>query len=124
MEQVCSIINDLQENPAILFTSKKTKAFAKILKEKNPSWSGPHEHWNFNGSEADVILYICDGRLDIQTLARARRLLIILTFQSGLKSTNNFDGQSRFLNKVTYDKIVQKMEFTGYRSIWNHLPAP
>ena len=31
---------------------------------------------------------------------------------------------SKFLNKVTYDKIVQKMEFTGYRSIWNHLPAP
>ena len=31
---------------------------------------------------------------------------------------------STFLNKVTYDKIVQKMEFTGYRSIWNHLPAP
>ena len=31
---------------------------------------------------------------------------------------------SKFLNKVTYDKIVQKMEFSGYRSIWNHLPAP
>ena len=28
LKQVYSVINDLQENPAILFTSKKTKVFA------------------------------------------------------------------------------------------------
>ena len=71
LKQVCSVINDLQENPAILFTSKNTKVFAFSI-------------W-------------------IKTYHRQ---------------------YSKFLNKVTYDKIVQKMEFTGYRSIWNHLPAP
>ena len=74
LKQVYSVINDLQENPAIMFTSqkkKKTKVFAFSI-------------W-------------------IKTYHRQ---------------------YSKFLNKVTYDKIVQKMEFTGYRSIWNHLPAP
>ena len=74
LKQAYSVINDLQENPAIMFTSqkkKKTKEFAFSI-------------W-------------------IKTYHRQ---------------------YSKFLNKVTYDKIVQKMEFTGYRSIWNHLPAP
>ena len=71
-----------EKNPsvAILLTYKsRLKLFAKKLIQRNPNWSGPHEETNYNGSEADIIVYLCDGSMNIQTLTRARRLLIILT---------------------------------------------
>ena len=52
---------------------------ARRLIQKNHDWIGPYEDTNYNGSEADIIVYICDESINIQTLARARRLLIILT---------------------------------------------
>ena len=88
IENICSLLlfEDLVQlqgegNPsiAILHNKKKSKALAKMLKQKNLNWSGPHKDANYNGSEADIIVYICDESMNIQTLARARRLLIILT---------------------------------------------
>ena len=48
---------------------------------KNIHWSGPHEDVNYNGSEADIVVFLSDGDLNVQTLARAKRLLIILTLE-------------------------------------------
>ena len=88
IDNICNLLlfKDLgqhqgERNPsiAILHNKKKSKTLAKKLIQKNSNWSGPHEDANYNGSEADAIVYICDGSMNIQTLARARRLLIILT---------------------------------------------
>ena len=88
IENLCSLLlsDDMgqlqgKRNPsvAILYNKKKSRALAKKLIHKNPLWSGPHEDVNYNGSEADIIVYISDENMNIQTLARARRCLIILT---------------------------------------------
>ena len=39
----------------------------------------PCEEFDFNGTEADVILYFSDGVLSLQTISRARQLLIIVS---------------------------------------------
>ena len=86
INNICKILKDLgqhqsERNPSIviLHNKKKSKTLAKKLTQKNLNWNGPHEDTNYNGSEADIIVYICDENMNIQTLARARRLLIILT---------------------------------------------
>ena len=86
INNICKILKDLgqhqsERNPfiVILHNKKKSKTLAKKLTQKNLNWNGPHEDTNYNGSEADIIVYICDENMNIQTLARARRLLIILT---------------------------------------------
>ena len=66
---------------AILYTNKLSKNLARKLIQKNVTWHGPLEDVNYNGSEADVVVIISDDNLNIQTLARARRLLIILTLE-------------------------------------------
>ena len=60
------------------------KLVAKKLKGENENWSGPYEDLDYNGGEADVVIFVTDDGedLNIQTLARARRLLIILTWSS------------------------------------------
>ena len=66
---------------AILYTNKISKDLARKLLQKNVAWYGPLEDVNYNGSEADVVVIISDGDLNIQTFARARRLLMILTME-------------------------------------------
>ena len=39
----------------------------------------PCEEFDFNGKEADVIVYFTDGILNLQTISRARQLLIIVS---------------------------------------------
>ena len=67
---------------AILHTNKDSKTLARKLICKNPNWSGPHEDVNYNGGEADVVVFISDGHINVQTLARARRMLVILTMEN------------------------------------------
>ena len=113
LEQVHALISDLKEvhSTAILYTNKRTKLFAKKLKEENDSWRGPHQHMHYNGSEADIIVYVSDGaHLNIQSLARARRLLIILEYYGrGWNSTN-----SMFLKKATFkQRLVNMIRLKG-----------
>ena len=65
----------------ILYTNDVSKTMARKLIQKNATWYGPLEDVNYNGSEADVVVFISDGYLNVQALARARRLLIIITFE-------------------------------------------
>ena len=39
----------------------------------------PIEEFDFNGKEASVIVYFSDGALNVQSMSRARQLLIIVT---------------------------------------------
>ena len=75
---------------AILHTNKRSKVLAKSLIHKNPNWSGPHEDINYNGSEADIIVYSCDRSMNIQSIARAKRLLIILTCETECNHETNW----------------------------------
>ena len=57
----------------------EANSYNEIVRKENIDWSGPHEANSYNGGEADVVVFITDGSPNIQTLSRARRLLIILT---------------------------------------------
>ena len=75
---------------AILYSKGQAKDLAEKrsvvekLKGENRNWSGPYVDLDYNGGEADVVVFVTDDGedLNIQTLARARRLLIILTWSS------------------------------------------
>ena len=56
------------------------KILAQKFKDTNKDFLGPYYEYEFNGIEADVILYIVPSAdsLYIQSMARARRLLIIV----------------------------------------------
>ena len=135
IEGICNLLffedlNQLQgeRNPsiAVLHNKKKSKAVAKKLIQKNPDWSRPHEDANYNGSEADIIVYICDGNMNIQTLARARRLLIILTCD-----TECDDATILMLQKAVSQNMADIMSSGSYLaemtkcnecgSIYNHV---
>ena len=125
---------------AILHTKGVAKTFAKKLKqcadkessniqaednlsttilhtnEKNQhvKWSGPHEDDNFNGGEADVIVFITDdSSLNVQTLARARRSLIIVTYESKWNAVNPV-----LLKKAASENLVKMiMDDSPYKMI-------
>ena len=91
LNEIYSILDTLQESNSIsiLYHREqiKTRNIAKKIKRQRPTWSGPHEHLSFNGGESDVVVYICESGLNLQTLSRARKLLIILTLESDWKNT-------------------------------------
>ena len=92
LEKIESLLTDQEAESiptiAILHTNKKSKLLAKKLKGQNEKWSGPHEETYYNGGEADIVVFITDGSLDIQTLTRARRMLIIMTCEEDWNSAN------------------------------------
>ena len=63
---------------------KKSKLWAeKLKKENNKNFNGSYYHeYHFNGSETDIIIYVTDYDLNLQSLARSRRLLILVTYGS------------------------------------------
>ena len=88
--KIYSIIDEIElegkHSIAILYDKpldkqQKSKTFAKRMKKQKETWSGPHEHFTFNGGESDVVIYICESALSLQTMARAKKLLIIVTYE-------------------------------------------
>ena len=51
------------------------------IKNINQKFLGPYDELHFNGKEAEIIVYVTSSNhgLYIQSLARARRLLIVIT---------------------------------------------
>ena len=84
LNEIYSILDTLQESNSIsiLYHKEqiKTRNIARKIKRQRSTWSGPHEHLSFNGGESDVVVYICESGLNLQTLARAQKLLIMLTY--------------------------------------------
>ena len=91
LEKIDDLLSSIPVNDdeiAILHTNKNSKVLARKLKQRNKKRSGPHEDINYNGGEADVVVFITDGSLNIQTLARTRRMLIIMTCEKFWNSQN------------------------------------
>lgn len=96
LNEMYSVLDTLQESHSIsilyhkeqsLLFQRKTKSIAMKIKKDRNTWSGPHEHLSFNGGESDVVIYICKSGLNLQTMARARKLLIMLTLETDWNNT-------------------------------------
>ena len=83
------------------------KRMAESLKENNPSFDGPYDEWSFNGAEAKVIIYVTDGYISLESLARAQQLVIILTCGKFKRFGEN---EIKMLNKAVKEKIIKKIE--------------
>ena len=89
---------------AILYSNDSLKTLARKLKQKNTLWYGPLKDVNYHGGEADVVIFISDGHLNVQTLARARRLLILITLE---KEWDNSKNPSLNLNKAIVLDMIE-----------------
>ena len=102
------IMHELHQSPpTILYTADSDSEsdsyeLAMKIKNENPEWLGPHNHLKFNGGEADAIVLITGSNLNIQTLARARRLLIIVTQEKEWNSQ-----MPLVLKRATYNNLIQ-----------------
>ena len=109
VERICAILDNIQdeENPsvAILHSNNKSKSLAKKIipkKQKKIFWR--YKDVNFNGGEADIVVFITDCNLNIQTLARARRLLVILTSEV---EWNFLNQKTKSLKKAVDENLVE-----------------
>ena len=91
LNEIYFIIDTLQDRNSISILYHKeqitTRDIAMKIKNKRNTLSGPHEHLTFNGGESDVVVYICESGLNLQTMARAKKLLIILTMENDWNNT-------------------------------------
>ena len=88
---VSEIFQNLPEIPSVaiiyhgtadLLSTLCTDEFkiAKKLKETNKGFLGPYQEIDFNGKEAEVIIYVSQPQdIELHALSRARRLLILVT---------------------------------------------
>ena len=83
-----------------------SKKMAKSLKENNTTFDGPYDDSSFNGAEAKVIIYVTDGLISLESLARAQQLLIILTCGQFEWREDDF----KMLNKAVEEKLIKKIE--------------
>ena len=89
--------------------------FANSIKGINQKFLGPYEHYEFNGKEAEVIIYVSSLRLSLQSMARARRLLIIITTDLKKWAPEN----SEFLDQAVEKKFFQKLYLEQHQSQGN-----
>ena len=92
----------------LYYNDKEDKELAKAIQETNKSFQGPYDEWQFNGREAEIIIYVTSDVLDIQSMARARRLLIIVTH------CNNWGDESNrrhvlAMNHAVKENLVKKL---------------
>ena len=104
LDKVKEIMTTLQGEPSVSILYRygdNAKRLAEnIFKANNQaSWNGPYDVSAFNGTESNIIIYFCDGYLDIEAMSRPRQLLIIVSCG---KTWN--DPSSKY-----YAKIVKPM---------------
>ena len=82
---------------------------AKIKGNDEKDFLGPYYEYDFNGKEADVIIYVTSRDPSIQSMARAKRLLILVTID---QKEGNFwkDDSEHFkaMNSAVEQKLVKK----------------
>ena len=86
-----------------------SKLIAERIKEDNPLSKGPYDEWHFNGAEAKVVIYVTDMYMELESLARAQQLLLILTHGD---FKQNRGGESfKLLNKAVKQNLIKKIDF-------------
>ena len=132
LDKVKDILAILIGEPSvsILYDFHDSKRLAENLFRANNrgTWNGPHYVDSFNGTESNVIINICDGFLDIEDLARARQLLIILTCGKFWNTTSNYAilELDKVMNEVVKQKLVMKIgdtKFTKMSPTFSSYPA-
>ena len=80
------------------------------MKEINENFLGAYNHAHYNGKEAEVIVYVSSHKngLALQSMARARRLLIIITHGEYWDDDSNIDVQA--MKEATEKNLVKKIE--------------
>ena len=80
-----------------------SKKLAEKVKNISPDFLGPYEENHFNGKEAEIVIYVTSSvkGLYIQSLARARRLLILVT--------HDLFGGDVIMNKAVKRNLVKKI---------------
>ena len=73
------------------------------------SWNGPYYVNTFNGTESNIIIYFCDGYLNIEAMARPRQLLIIVTL-----STKYYASHVKTMNEAVQQNLVRKIGDTKW----------
>ena len=110
LDKVKSTLETVNKEVSVAIIHQHTSEsirMAESLKENNPSFDGPYDNQSFNGAEAKVIIYVTDGDISLESLARAQQLLIILTFgQFKRDRKDNFE----LLNKALEEKLIKKIE--------------
>ena len=102
MDKLNDIFCQIKEIPSASILHKTGSAeLARYIKENNQDFLGPYHELDFNGKEAEVIIYITPFELHIQSLARARRLLIIVTY--------GFAHQTEPMNKIMNEAVKKNL---------------
>ena len=118
IEKIFQKINN-QISVAILYSdAREDKELAKSIKEIKEYCHGPYHELNFNGKEAEVIIYITSDNgpsahtnLFLQTVSRARRLLILVTHDIGLYGKWEDDSEHvKAMNIAVGKKLVKKYQ--------------
>ena len=78
------------------------------------SWNGPYHAYNFNGTESNIIIYFCDGYLNIEAMARPRQLLIIVTCGEGWNNPSYYANLVKPMNEAVMQNLVRKMGDTKF----------
>ena len=94
------IISIHPDSVAILYDS--WSEIASKIKEWNKDFQGPYNHYDFNGKEAEIIIYVSSFKLSLQSMARARRLLIIIT-------TDVKNSKFKLMNQAVKKNLVMKI---------------
>ena len=119
LNEVKNILVELKDDPSVSIIyeeydddENENKRLADSLCHGNnpTSWNGPHSSYSFNGFESSVVVYICDGYLHIQTMARARQLLIIVTHGRPVNHPSNYDAVFKPMNNSVEKGFVRIIE--------------
>jgi len=125
LNEVKNILVELKDDSSvsiIYFEGEKKTSDSKRLADSlchgnnTTSWNGPHSAYGFNGFESSVVVYICDGYLSIQTMARARQLLIIVTHGESLNHPSYYNAVFKPMNNSVEKGFVRKIGET--RTSW------
>ena len=113
--KVTEIFQKIQEIPSVVVIYHGTAdllstlctdeyKIAKKVKEINKAFLGPYKEIDFNGKEAEVIIYVSQTfDIEIHALSRARRLLILIT-----PTSQNFRDE-KMLNEAVKMNLVKKI---------------
>ena len=95
---------------AIIYQSPDQELAETIKEIKEEDFLGPYYENAFNGKEAEVIIYVTSYIPFIQTMARARRLLILVTHPGDYDYWNDISQNVKVMNLAIKQNLVKKYQ--------------